>query len=192
VQNHGALLAGAILCGTLGAIPGLDETRYESVIQELQALATGADGRAISPFFLKLLGTFNAPFVANVATPTGSEWQTRDPEEIRRFQSDPLCGKPFSNSMTYSVIKGFHDLWLPENESRVPADLPILIIAGTDDAVGEKTRSVQDLITRYMRLRHRSLGYRFYAGGRHEIFNEPEKGRVQRDVGHWLSQIVEP
>jgi hypothetical protein len=38
--------------------------------------------------------------------------------------------------MTYSVIKGFHDLWLPENESRAPVDLAILIVAGTDDPVG--------------------------------------------------------
>ena len=34
--------------------------------------------------------------------------------------------------MTYSVIKGFHDLWLAENESRIPLDLPILVIAGTE------------------------------------------------------------
>lgn len=25
IQNHGDLLAGAILCGTMGAIPGLDD-----------------------------------------------------------------------------------------------------------------------------------------------------------------------
>jgi alpha-beta hydrolase superfamily lysophospholipase len=41
IQNHGHLLAGAILCGTMGAIPGLDEAQYQSVIQELQPLATG-------------------------------------------------------------------------------------------------------------------------------------------------------
>jgi hypothetical protein len=58
---------------------------------------------------------------------------------IRLFQADPLCGKPFSNAMTCSVLKGFHDLWLREKESRVPVDLPILIIAGTEDPVGGKT-----------------------------------------------------
>lgn len=86
-----------------------------------------------------------------MAHPTGSEWQTSDPEGIRLFQSDPLCGKPFSNEMTYSVIKGFHDLWLAQNESCIPAELPILIIAGTDDPVGGKTVTIQGLITRYMK-----------------------------------------
>ena len=52
-----------------------------------------------------------------------------------------------SNEMTYSVIKGFHDLWLAENESRIRAELPILIVAGTDDPVGRKTATIQGLIT---------------------------------------------
>jgi alpha-beta hydrolase superfamily lysophospholipase len=77
--------------------------------------------------------------------------------------------------MTYSLIKGFHDLWLAENESRIRAELPILIVAGTDDPVG----------------RYLTLDYRFYAGGRHEIFNEPEKDRVHRDIGHWLSKVID-
>ena len=138
-----------------------------------------------------MLAHFNAPFVKNVPNPTGSEWQTSDAEEIRSFQADPLCGKPFSNSMTSSVIKGFHDLWLPGKESRVPVDLPLLIIAGTEDPVGGKTRTIQALITRYMGHGHLALAYRFYAGGRHEILNEAEKDQVHRDVGQWLSQILD-
>jgi hypothetical protein len=36
IENHGDMLAGTILCGTLGAIPGLSEDRYETVIKELR------------------------------------------------------------------------------------------------------------------------------------------------------------
>jgi alpha-beta hydrolase superfamily lysophospholipase len=93
--------------------------------------------------------------------------------------------------MTYSVIKGFHDLWVPENESRIPVGLPILIIAGTDDPVGAKTSTIQGLITRYLKEGHLRLEYRFYPGGRHEIFNEPEKDQVHRDIGHWLTQALD-
>ena len=38
IENHGDLLKGAILCGTLGAIPGLDDKR-ETMIQQLYMLA---------------------------------------------------------------------------------------------------------------------------------------------------------
>ena len=110
IQNHGDLLAGAILCGTMGAVPGIDEAQYDNVIGQLHTVATGDQAEQPSQVFGGLLVALNAPFVANVANPTGSEWQTNDPEKIRKFQSDPLCGKPFSNSMSYSVLTGFHDL----------------------------------------------------------------------------------
>lgn len=119
-----------------------------------------------------------------MAHPTGSEWQTSDPEEIRLFQSDPLCGNPFSNEMTYSVTKGFHDLWLAQNESRIPAELPVLIIAGTDDPSEARPSKIQGP---HHPLHERgpplSLEYRFYNGGRREIFNEAEKDNVHRDMG---------
>ena len=191
IENHGDLLAGAILCGTMGAMPGLDEAQYETVIQQLAAVAEGPEARAPSTIFGALLVGFNAPFVTDIPHPTGSEWQTSDPDEIRRFQSDPLCGKPFSNAMTYSVLKGFDSLWLCENESRIPRNLPILIIAGTDDPVGGKTTTIQSLITRYMSQGQLELGYRFYPGGRHEILNESEKDQVHRDIAHWLTHVLD-
>lgn len=191
IQNNGNLLAGAVLCGTMGKVPGVEDSQYESVIQKLHTMAMGPDANAPSPFFGELLAGFNTPFVKNVPIPTGSEWQTSDPEEVRVFQSDPLCGKPFSNAMTYSVIKGFHELWLAERESRIPVDLPILIVAGTEDPIGDKTKSIQQLITRYLSSGHLELEYRFYPGGRHEILNEPEKDQVHRDVGHWAEQALD-
>ncbi len=191
IQNHGDLLAGAILCGTMGAMPGVDDDAVPALIEQLHILAAGPDAAAPSEFFASLFVGLNAPFIGNVAESTGSEWQTSDPDEMRLFQSDPLCGQLFSNAMTYAVIKGFHDLWLPENESRIPVDLPILIIAGTEDPVGGKTITIQSLINRYLKQGHRSLDYRFYAGGRHEILNEPEKDRVHRDIAHWLTQTLD-
>jgi alpha-beta hydrolase superfamily lysophospholipase len=71
------------------------------------------------------------------------------------------------------------------------AGLCILIIAGTEDPVGGKTTTIQDLITRYVKKGHRALNYRFYACGRHELLNEAGKDRVHRDVGRWLSQILD-
>lgn len=191
IENHGELLAGAVLCGTLGAVPGLTEEAYQRAIAQLEAVATGPNAMAPSEFFGSILAEFNAPFVTGDVPPTGSEWQTCDPAEILAFQSDPLCGRPFSNAMTYSVIKGFHSLWLPENESRIPAGLPILVIAGTDDPVGGRTVTVRGLIARYVAEGHRRLEYRFYEGGRHEILNEPEKDRVHRDIGHWLEGVLD-
>ena len=42
-----------------------------------------------------------------------------------------------------------------------------------------------------MKEGHLALDYRFYNGGRHEIFNEAEKDNVHRDIGHWLTKVVD-
>jgi alpha-beta hydrolase superfamily lysophospholipase len=80
---------------------------------------------------------------------------------------------------------------IPGRPGPDPLDLPILIIAGTEDPVGGKTETIQGLITRYMKHGHRALEYRFYAGGRHEITSEAEKDTVHRDIGHWLTQVLD-
>ncbi|MFW2270598.1 alpha/beta fold hydrolase [Burkholderia orbicola] len=191
IQHNGDLLAGAILCGTMGAVPGIAEAEVASTLQRLHGLATGPDAQAPSPVFGELIAHLNAPFAQGIQAPTGCEWQTGDPDEIRRFLSDPLCAKPFSNSLTYAVLTGFRNLWIHEHESAIPNALPILIIAGTEDPVGDRTRSIRELIVRYVRQGHLALSYRFYEGGRHEILNDTGKERVLHDIEHWLSVTLD-
>ncbi|MGS0896021.1 hypothetical protein ACVBGC_26345 [Burkholderia stagnalis] len=124
----------------MGAVPGIAEAEVAKTLQRQHALATGSDAQAPSPVFGKLIAHLNAPFARGVPAPTGCEWQTSDPEEIRRFLSDPLCAKPFSNSLTCSVPTGFRDLRLHDHESAIPDALPILIIAGIEDPVDTRSR----------------------------------------------------
>lgn len=96
IENHGDQLAGAILCGTLGAVPGLDEDAYDPAIQQLYTAATGPNANAPSAFFGQMLMGLNAPFITSVSHPTGSGersalWQTF-------FEQHDLFG----------------DLWLPQ------------------------------------------------------------------------------
>lgn len=186
IQNHGSLLAGAVLCGTLGALPGIDD----DTLEKLRVVAHSADGNQPAMLLGAVLQAFNAPFVHPGQPSTGCEWMTADPVEIQRFLDDELCGKPFSNSMLYSVLEGFRSLWIPEHEARIPADLPILVIAGTRDPVGENTISIQSLIARYMRHGHLALTCRFYPGDRHEILNDRNRDLVQHDIDAWLGSVL--
>ncbi|ALX14195.1 hypothetical protein P350_21720 [Burkholderia cepacia JBK9] len=186
IQNHGNLLAGAVLCGTMGALPSVDG----DTLDQLKAVAHSAEGNHPAMLFGSVLQAFNAPFVAHGQPSTGCEWMTADPAEIQRFLDDELCGKPFSNSMLYSVLEGFHSLWIPEHESRIPVDLPILVIAGTRDPVGDNTLSIQSLISRYMRHGHLALAYRFYPGDRHEILNDHDRNLVHQDIDAWLDGVL--
>src|SRR5262249_39158101 len=58
-----------------------------------------------------------------------------------------LCPKatsrrpPEERAMAKSIKEAVRAQELPGTESRIPVDLPILILAGTDDPVGGKTRT---------------------------------------------------
>ncbi|AOK29663.1 MULTISPECIES: alpha/beta fold hydrolase [Burkholderia] len=186
IQACGHLLAGAVLCGTMGALPGIDD----EVLGQLKAAAHSADANQPSAILADVLKAFNAPFEQAGRPPTGCEWMTADQTEVQRFLDDELCGKPFSNSMMYSVAEGFRNLWITQNESRIPIDLPILIVAGTRDPVGASTHSIQSLITRYMKQGHLALAYRFYPGDRHEILNDRNKDLVHYDIASWLGAVL--
>jgi alpha-beta hydrolase superfamily lysophospholipase len=94
IQNHGDLLAGAILCGTMGAMPGLDEAQYQSVIQELQPLATGAEAAAPSQAFGGLLVGFNAPFVKTSHIPRGLSGRPATPRKSVGFKATRCAVSP--------------------------------------------------------------------------------------------------
>jgi hypothetical protein len=81
-------------------------------------------------------------------------------------------------------MTGWPDSWRLRAASFTPSTC-----VGTP--VGSNTRTIQRLINSYVNSGHRALSYRFYAGGRHEILNEPERDQVHRDVGHWLHEILD-
>jgi hypothetical protein len=73
----------------------------------------------------------------------GCDWQTSDQVEIDRFLNDPLNGKPFCNRMMYGVLLALSRLWMPENEGRIPKDLPIFVMDVVDYlAVTESTATI--------------------------------------------------
>jgi hypothetical protein len=107
-------------------------------------------------YFVNLLDNLNKASGPNFK---GCDWQTTDRVEIDRFLRDPLNGKPFCNRMMYGVLQGILQVWTPENEQRIPKDLPILITCGTRDPVGGMTASVRALIERYRRYGVKELSH---------------------------------
>lgn len=120
---------------------------------------------------------------------TGYEWLSRDPAEVDAYVSDPLCGfegQEVINGMDRTDPRRVDPLLL----ARIPAALPVLLIAGDADPVNDNLQGL-----RYLKQCWRSAGVlsidsRYYPGGRHEMFNETNRDEVTRDLCNWIVTTV--
>jgi alpha-beta hydrolase superfamily lysophospholipase len=138
-----------------------------------------------SQMFAGVFAGFNKPF----SDKPGFEWLSRDPAEVAKYVNDPLCGQPFGNELTRDFFRGLSRMRAPEVEARIPKDVPIHIIGGDQDPVGENTKGVMALIDRYHALGLTRVSYKFYPQARHELLNETNRDEVQNDLLVWLNGL---
>ena len=185
-QRHGHGLSGLILSGTASSMMEGSEDLGERVEAAIEV--EGNDAPSMD--FAMLFAGFNEPFNESAPPPgpTGFEWLSRDHDEVMLYVNDPFCGFPFSNALVLDMAGGLEAIWAPGAEDRIPAGLPVLLIAGAEDPVGANG-SVHALGERY-----RDVGLEvteiLYPGARHEIFNETNRDEVHADVVRWLDTHV--
>jgi alpha-beta hydrolase superfamily lysophospholipase len=129
------------------------------------------------------LGDLNKRF----ARPGGTdvEWLSRDPAVPEAFEADP-----YTTSRTLQQLFGWpQSLTLITRPSkRIPSELPLLIMVGSDDPVAGE-RSAKALLKDYVRragLVDASLVV--YEEARHEVFNEINREEVRADLVRWLDE----
>jgi alpha-beta hydrolase superfamily lysophospholipase len=181
ICEHGDSLCAAVLAGTTGK-----PKRGAALVRRLarlERLRVGARGKSFVLDALTL-GAFNRQMDVD-ATPF--DWLSRDAAEVDKYAADPLCGgfRP-SVQLSLDVLQGMVEMSQPELQSRIPKELPIFILAGTSDPVGENGEGVERLMAAYFDARLECVMHRFYTDARHELFNEINRNQVTRDLIDWL------
>jgi alpha-beta hydrolase superfamily lysophospholipase len=126
-------------------------------------------------------GDLNAPFHP-AATPY--DWLTRDAREVALYIEDPWCGFEVA-----FPVEELRDLDGPP-AAGVPAGLAVLVLNGSQDAVGGVNGGGAALAEAYRSLGLADVTYRAYPGGRHELFNETNRDEVTADLIAWLDDRV--
>lgn len=117
---------------------------------------------------------------------TGFEWITSNQEEMIKYIENPYCGQVFPASFYYEFLSTLEYIEDTKNFHKLPLDLPIFIISGDQDPVGDFGDGVKKLYARYERLGVKDLEMKLYAGARHELLNETNYGEVTTDIIEWL------
>jgi alpha-beta hydrolase superfamily lysophospholipase len=180
IERRGDLLDALVLSGT---------SYRPSVPQQLIDVLNDAvrkEPLGDSAVWAGLFKDYNKPF----GGPTGFEWLSRDSSEVKKYVDDPLCGFAFSNELARDVFVGFARMRDPALEARIPKSLPVLVIQGELDPVGENLVGTRRLVARYQALGMSRIETRYYTGARHELLNETNRDEVQRDVLAWLAKTV--
>lgn len=131
-------------------------------------------------------GDLDAPWRPD---PTGLYWFSRDPEVWRQVGADPLCFD-IQVQPAWNALGALQLLQLPPSAltARVD-DVPVLILAGSDDTIGYRGRGPRAL-ARVLRRRSAlsDVTYREYPGARHEVFNELNHDEVTAELHGWLDR----
>lgn len=171
-----------VLCATNGVFV----TPQPEVFAYFDAQAEQAP-LAPSKFFSDRWSTYNDAFSPGKP---GFDWLSRDAAEVQKYVDDPLCGFPFGNELSRDFLKGLNEIFRPERESTIAPETPVLVIAGDQDPVGGKTKTIEPMLDRYRAYGVQRLTVKFYPGARHELLNEINRDEVQADIVRWLDTLV--
>ncbi len=184
ITKWGKQLNGAIICAT-GGDPGM-LGKIGGVVAKLTSMISGKAER--SDFLNKLsFGKYNDAFQPSR---TDFDWLSRDETEVDKYVADPYCGVPFTANFWIELLKGVSQINSASTYQQTPKDLPIILLAGDKDPVGDMAKGVQQVHEAYKKVQIDDLICTIYPDARHELLNETNRAAVMQDIINWLDQRV--
>lgn len=108
-------------------------------------------------------------------------WLTNDPDVRRKYYADPYCTFNFSVSAMGDLIRLIKytndEKWYRE----IPSQLPILLVSGEDDPVGNYGKGVRQVEAK-LKKQGKDVCCKLYEGARHEILNDFTYQTVRDDI----------
>lgn len=183
VQLFGDDICGMILSGT-GFNKGIGKIGLQ--IAKWERWRKGP--RTPSPLMHKLVFYgFNENFTP---TKTNFDFLTRDEEIVKKYVEDDKCGFTCSTSFYIDLLTGLDLIHRKEEVKKTPPILPIFLISGTLDPVGDDGKGVKKVYRLYKRAGCKRVRMKLYENARHEVLNEINKEEVYIDILNWLDEVL--
>ena len=169
-----------IICGTAGKNPAAD---IGLLLCDIVKLFHGE--RAISPMLENItFGTYNKRFERL----SKYDWLTKDREVIKKYSQDRFCTFHFTVSAMHDLItlvkKSNSKKWF----TSVDNNLPILIVSGDMDPVGNYGKGVKEVYNRLKSAQKNDVTLFLYKDCRHEIHNDSCKGQMLNDILRFIAK----
>lgn len=130
---------------------------------------------------------FNRRFEPGI---TKSDWLSSDELQVKRYLADPWTQFIFTNS-------GYHELFLLTKRAsssqalrQITPQLPMLLIAGENDPVGQFGKKVTILAKKLQKLGQNKVELALISKARHELLQEKQREQVFQQIVVWIEKQV--
>lgn len=101
-----------------------------------------------------------------------------------------MCGFVFTVNgfgTLFELISRLHD---KKNLERIPKALPVFMVSGTADPVGDYGKGVNAAFDSLKEAGLENISLKLYEGGRHELLNETNRQEIMADIWRWIQETV--
>ena len=117
-----------------------------------------------------------------------NSWLTKDAEIASWYYKQPACTYTFTLNGYHALFNTVKHSCLPQNADRIHKNLPLLLVSGADDGVGDYGKGVKKVWEMYKKAGIRDLKMILYENDRHEILNEVDRDQVYADLLDWMEK----
>ena len=182
LTHKGAGLAGAIIVGTGSE----SDMVTRGGLMAIRATAKAKGWRYRSEKIRQM--TYTAPYKLydlNGIDNTNS-WVCSDPDIMEAYNADPRCQFTFTLNGYEALLSTVLFVNQTKHIELIPKDLPIFIISGELDPVGNMGKGPKNVYQQYVKAGITDIECKLYEGDRHEILNEPDHEVVFGDINNWI------
>ncbi len=184
ICRYGSGINGAILMGT-GMYPA-GMVKLGKLVCGMQKLFCGS--RHVSKFMDKcVFGSYNK----RIHKPhTKLDWLTKDAVCVKQYIADPLCGFTFTVNGFNTIFELIERIGKKANLHKIPKELPVYMLYGADDPVGQYGIGVQSAYDDLREAGLTKLQMKKYPADRHELINETDKEVIMKDICDWINGTI--
>lgn len=158
-----------------------------------QSLAAVVLGKIVKIFkggnyrskFLNLFTTERLNKMLGSNTKTKGDWLSRDEKEVEKALNDEYRQFIPTVNMSLGIFELTNYVRKRENIKKIRKDLPILLISGGQDPLGNFGKGIEKL-DGIMKSEGLNTTVIIYDGSRHELLHELNKEEVMNDILKWI------
>lgn len=131
-------------------------------------------------------GAYNQKFKPNRTT---ADWLCADEAELDKYLTDPLVRKDISSGLFRDLLASMKRTGTAGEYDNWDKNLPVLLISGQDDPVGNGGKGVKAIYQRMQKSGMKKVTMQLYPGARHALLHEQSHGAAEAKalIARWIA-----